>query len=602
MSTASALATPPATAPRRTRLGEILVGSGAITEAQLHHALAQQPHLKLALGKVLIRLNYVTDDQIRQALSTQLNIPYIDLDKIAIDTGLARVITRSYARRHSVVPIARVGRSLTVAMDDPTAQAVVHELSMLTGSAITVVTASTKAIQRTFARLYGTGADASSPAAPRPAAVPAPQAGSAPSASRMATTTTLTLDEAASGRADELFSAVLREAIARQTSDIHLEMLPSGLHIRYRVDGVLRRPNLGPLQRHLDKSAREVISRVKILSKLDIAERRRPQDGSFQAVVERNGRGITVDLRVSCVPSYSGESVVIRILDRSRAPRSLDDLDLSPVVTERLQNLLKRTTGIFLVTGPTGSGKSTTLYSCLLRLHRPEIRILTAEDPVEYVYEELSQSEVNDAIGNTFATFLRAFLRHDPEVIMVGEIRDEETAEMAFRAAQTGHFLLSTLHTNSAVAALPRLLDLDIESSLIASSLVGVMSQRLVRKICPDCAEPYTPPPDQIREFFTRVPEDVAFMHGRGCDACGGTGYRGRMIIADLWVPDEEDAMLITREAPFDEVRRSAERTTFSMAQDAHDRLLSGRTTLEELLRVLPYTAVAEHRARFSAP
>jgi type IV pilus assembly protein PilB len=602
MSTASALATPPATAPRRTRLGEILVGSGAITEAQLHHALAQQPHLKLALGKVLIRLNYVTDDQIRQALSTQLNIPYIDLDKIAIDTGLARVITRSYARRHSVVPIARVGRSLTVAMDDPTAQAVVHELSMLTGSAITVVTASTKAIQRTFARLYGTGADASSPAAPRPAAVPAPQAGSAASASRMATTTTLTLDEAASGRADELFSAVLREAIARQTSDIHLEMLPSGLHIRYRVDGVLRRPNLGPLQRHLDKSAREVISRVKILSKLDIAERRRPQDGSFQAVVERNGRGITVDLRVSCVPSYSGESVVIRILDRSRAPRSLDDLDLSPVVTERLQNLLKRTTGIFLVTGPTGSGKSTTLYSCLLRLHRPEIRILTAEDPVEYVYEELSQSEVNDAIGNTFATFLRAFLRHDPEVIMVGEIRDEETAEMAFRAAQTGHFLLSTLHTNSAVAALPRLLDLDIESSLIASSLVGVMSQRLVRKICPDCAEPYTPPADQIREFFTRVPEDVAFMHGRGCDACGGTGYRGRMIIADLWVPDEEDAMLITREAPFDEVRRSAERTTFSMAQDAHDRLLSGRTTLEELLRVLPYTAVAEHRARFSAP
>ncbi|HVT48905.1 MAG TPA: ATPase, T2SS/T4P/T4SS family [Vicinamibacterales bacterium] len=599
MSTASALASPPTTAPRRTRLGEILVRGGAITEEQLQHALTEQPHLKLALGKVLIRLSYVTDDQIRQALSTQLNIPYIDLDKIAIDTGLSRIITRSYARRHSVVPIARVGRSLTVAMDDPTAQAVVHELTMLTGSAITVVTASTKAIQRTFARLYGTSADsASAGAGPAVAAPPAPRP--AVPIARPTTTTTLP-DEAASGRGDELFYAVLREAIAHQTSDIHLEMLPSGLHIRYRVDGVLRRPNLGPLQRHLDKSAREVISRVKILSKLDIAERRRPQDGSFQAVVERNGRGITVDLRVSCVPSYSGESVVIRILDRSRAPRSLDDLDLSPVVTERLQNLLKRTTGIFLVTGPTGSGKSTTLYSCLLRLHRPEIRILTAEDPVEYVYEELSQSEVNDAIGNTFATFLRAFLRHDPEVIMVGEIRDEETAEMAFRAAQTGHFLLSTLHTNSAVAALPRLLDLDIESSLIASSLVGVMSQRLVRKICPDCVEPFTPPADQVREFFTRVPDNVHFVHGRGCETCGGSGYRGRMIVADLWVPDEEDAMLITREAPFDEIRRSTERTTFSMAQDANDRLMAGRTTLEELLRVLPYTAVAEHRLRFSA-
>jgi type IV pilus assembly protein PilB len=601
MSTASALASPAATAPRRTRLGEILVGSGAITEDQLQQALAQQPHLKLALGKVLIRLNYVTDDQIRQALSTQLNVPYIDLDKIAIDTSLARIITRSYARRHSVVPIARVGRSLTVAMDDPTAQAVVHELTMLTGSAITVVTASTKAIQRTFARLYGTSAEPS-PAGPgRPSAAPPAPKPAAPVA-RPTMATTIALDEAAMGRADELFYAVLREAIARHTSDIHLEMLPSGLHIRYRVDGVLRRPNLGPLQRHLDKSAREVISRVKILSKLDIAERRRPQDGSFQAVVERDGRGITVDLRVSCVPSYSGESVVIRILDRSRAPRSLDDLDLSPVVTERLQNLLKRTTGIFLVTGPTGSGKSTTLYSCLLRLHRPEIRILTAEDPVEYVYEELSQSEVNETIGNTFATFLRAFLRHDPEVIMVGEIRDEETAEMAFRAAQTGHFLLSTLHTNSAVAALPRLLDLDIESSLIASSLVGVMSQRLVRKICPDCVEPFTPPADQVREFFTRVPDNLRFVHGRGCDACGGTGYRGRMIIADLWVPDEEDAMLITREAPFDAIRQSAERTTFSMAQDANDRLMAGRTTIEELLRVLPYTAVAEHRARFSAP
>jgi type IV pilus assembly protein PilB len=262
--------------------------------------------------------------------------------------------------------------------------------------------------------------------------------------------------------------------------------------------------------------------------------------------------------------------------------------------------LLQRPTGIFLVTGPTGSGKSTTLYACLMKLHRPEIRILTAEDPVEYVYDELSQSEVNDAIGNTFAGYLRAFLRHDPEIIMIGEIRDQETAEMAFRAAQTGHLLLSTLHTNSAIAALPRLLDLKIESALIASSLIGVMSQRLARRLCPSCRQEYRPSPDVVNEFFESVPAHVEFYHGAGCADCNFSGYKGRMMIADLWVPDDQDAVLITRQAPFDEVRRSAQRTTFSMAQDAHERLAAGCTTLEELLRVLPYSAVAEHRARFS--
>ena len=261
--------------------------------------------------------------------------------------------------------------------------------------------------------------------------------------------------------------------------------------------------------------------------------------------------------------------------------------------------LLQRTTGIFLVTGPTGSGKSTTLYAVLMKLHRPEIRILTAENPVEYVYDELSQSEVNDAIGNTFASYLRAFLRHDPEIIMVGEIRDQETAEMAFRAAQTGHLLLSTLHTNTAIATLPRLLDLKIESSLIASSLIGVMSQRLVRRTCLFCRQPYTPSPHVLNEFFQPEPVLLKFYQGAGCAECGFSGYKGRMIVADLWVPDDQDAVLITRQAPFDEIRESAQRTTFSMAEDAHERLVAGLTTPEELLRVLPYTAVAEHRARF---
>ena len=579
----------------RGRLGEILREFGAISEAQLEHALAQQAQLKLPLGKVLLKLNYVTDETVRQALAKQLNIPYIDLEKVTLDRRLARVINKSYARRHSLLPIAQVGRTLTVAMDDPTAAAVIDELMGLTSFGITVVTASSRAIQRAFRRLYEDsvaettetlGADLII------SSVDAPVETSPPASA--------TRDEGATRRADELFRQILFRALEANCSDIHLEMLPSGLHVRYRIDGVLRQPHFGPLQDNLDQNMREITSRIRILCKLDIAERRRPQDGSFQVSLNRGGSKVTIDLRVSVIPSYSGESVVIRILDQTRAPRSIAALDLSPVVSSRLEELIQRPTGIFLVTGPTGSGKSTTLYACLMKLHRPEIRILTAEDPVEYVYEELSQAEVNEDIGNTFAAYLRAFLRHDPEIIMVGEIRDQETAEIAFRAAQTGHLLLSTLHTNSAIAALPRLLDLQIESSLIASSLIGVISQRLVRRICLACRQEYAPSPTALHEFFETAPTRLTFYRGAGCADCGFSGYKGRMMVADLWVPDEQDLGLITRQAPFDEVNESARRTTYSMAQDAHERLLAGTTTVEELLRVLPYGAIEEHRARFS--
>jgi type II secretory ATPase GspE/PulE/Tfp pilus assembly ATPase PilB-like protein len=376
-------------------------------------------------------------------------------------------------------------------------------------------------------------------------------------------------------------------------------MLANGLRVRFRIDGVLRKPDFGVHQAAIDQSAREIVSRIKILAKLDIAERRRPQDGSFHMRPSKDAQ--PVDLRVSVIPSYTGESVVVRILDRSHSPKDLADLNLHPVISERLEALLKRTTGIILVTGPTGSGKSTTMYSCLMRLNNPEIRILTAEDPVEYVYEELSQGEVNHTIGNSFAMYLRAFLRHDPEVIMIGEIRDQETAEMAFRAAQTGHLLLSTLHTNSAILALPRLRDLEIESSLIAASLNGVMSQRLVRKICESCKAPHQPDEKLMLEFFGNGQPSMQLLKGTGCASCGFSGYHGRMLIADLWVPDEEDRILIAQEATVEAVHKSAERTIFSMAQDAHDRLAAGTTTLEELLRVLPHTSVVEFRERFGA-
>ena len=359
---------------------------------------------------------------------------------------------------------------------------------------------------------------------------------------------------------------------------------------RFRIDGVLEEMSLGELQTVCNQNAREVVSRLKILGKLDISERRRPQDGSFRVRVDRQGEQTSVDLRISVVPGYYGESVVLRILDRKRAPASIEQLGFSKPAASKLRQLLRRPSGILLATGPTGSGKSTTLYASLMTLYRPQIRILTAEDPIEYIYEQFSQSEVNEQIGNTFASYLRAFLRHDPEVIMVGEIRDEETAEMAFRAAQTGHLLLSTLHTNTAVAAVTRLLDLKIDPNMLASSLIGVLGQRLVREVCRSCKAESQPSDELMREFFDTPPAGMTFYQGRGCHECNFTGFHGRMTVSELWVPNEEDLILINKGAPFEELRASSRRTTLSMADDALERLVAGRTTLEELIRMLPYS------------
>ena len=567
-----------------------MIRSGAIDASQLETALAQQTEQKLPIGQLLVKLGYVSDDAVRMAIAAQLGIPYVDLDNTRIDRHLARVLNRTFARRHVLLPVAQNGRTLTIAMDDPTRTGLVDDINKMTGLTVTIVTSSAPGIQRALQRLY----DEESPAAPA-AETPRTPARPGPEAAKPHAQVP---DEQVSQRADELFQQVLTLAIENRCSDIHIEMLPAGLHVRFRVDGVLREPGFGSLQQALNRSMREVISRIKILAKLDISERRRPQDGSFRFQIERKGVNTNVDLRVSMIPSYSGESVVIRILDRTGAPSGLSDLKLTKEMTSRIEQVLRRTAGIFLVTGPTGSGKSTTLYACLSHLRQPEIRILTAEDPVEYVYDDMSQTEVNTEIGNTFAAFLRAFLRHDPEIIMVGEIRDEETAEMSFRAAQTGHLLLSTLHTNSALAALPRLLDLGVDPSLVASSLMGVISQRLARQVCQDCRKPDKPSDELMREFFGRTKPDIQLFKGAGCTRCHGAGYRGRTLVADLWVPDEHDNVLIMSKAPFEELRKSAERTTISMAQDAHSRLAEGRTTIEELARVLPYTSIVEHRER----
>jgi type IV pilus assembly protein PilB len=580
---------------KRSKLGDVLVRSGAIMREQLQHALGQQAKYKMPLGQLLVKLGHLTDERMRQALGLQLNVPYIDLDRVAPDPKLARLVNRSYARRHFVVPVACLGNTLTVCMDDPTDRATLEELTRTTSHELSVVTSSHQAIVTALTRLY---------ADPKPAAATTgehleiftEQEGEAPP-----TKSRYVHDYQQEKNAGTVVRRLLTMAIEHRASDVHIEMLSNRLNVRFRIDGILESLDMGDLQAACHDSAREIVSRVKVLASLDIAERRRPQDGAFRVRIDRNGGQASIDLRVSVIPSVYGESVVLRVLDRTRQPQSIDALGFPREAAGRLRELLRRPSGILLVTGPTGSGKSTTLYAALNTMYRPQIRVLTVEDPVEHVYEQFSQSEVSEQIGNTFAAYLRAFLRHDPEVIMVGEIRDEETAEVAFRAAQTGHLLLSTLHTNTAVEAVTRLRDLHIDPNLMASSLMGVLGQRLVREVCAHCKTEYRPSEELLRQVFEQSAHGMTFYKGQGCEKCNFTGYHGRMTVMELWVPDDKDVILLAKGASFEKIRSSALRTTFSMAECAWSLLEDGRTNIEELIRMLPYSSIDDMRARSSA-
>lgn len=571
---------------KRSRLGEILLRSGAITEDQLNFALAQQRESELRLGEILVKLNLVTEQGLRQALCAHFNVPLADLDKLVLDPALSTVVSKEFAKRHRILAIAQVDNSITVAMEDPANIDVIEELESWTGRAVHVVAAAPDAFARGLARLYG------DEDAIRPDVVHRLEL-----ISTEATPERGSREYAPDSRqAEEIVRKLIALAMEWRASDIHLETLEGRVQTRLRIDGELRNLDIVRLQEAINTNQREVISRIKILGGLDIAERRRPQDGSFRARLVKNNQVIRVNVRVSVIPGYHGEAVVLRILDPRRAPTSLDGLGFSSQMAEGLGALLRNTAGMMLLTGPTGCGKSTTLYAALMGLGRPGIRILTVEDPIEYVFESFSQCEVNERIGNTFARFLRSFLRHDPEVIMVGEIRDDETAEMAFRAAQTGHLVLSTLHATDAVGAIARLQDLRVDRSLITACLLGVMSQRLIRTTCTYCQEPYVPADDLMREFFDEPPVGIRWSHGRGCSRCHFSGYLGRTAVGELWIPSDQDIRMINKDASVDELRRGGQSSTLLMVDDVKERLFAGQTTLEELIRMLPYRAVHQFR------
>ena len=589
---------------RRSKLGDLLVKSKAITPSQLEVALTEQRRGKQTLGEVVVRLRFVTEEQMRRALCQQLHINFFDLDSIVLDRDLRTLINPRFARKRLVVPIARVGQTLVVAMDDPTRTPVIDDLKASIGLDIEVITSTTASIRRALEHMYAL-TENQAPERPGLVAVDqqVPIIGHEPNIlsfeeiDRLAEDklTYVDVHHAAEGTAS-MVRRLLKLAVEWGASDIHLEAVEHGIQTRFRIDGVLQELGLDDLDELMNQNRGKLLSRLKILSKLDIAERRRPQDGSFRARLTRDGQTATVDFRISIIPGYYGESAVIRILDPRGLPQSVEGLGLRAPVALGLRQLLRSSTGILLVTGPTGSGKSTSLFGALKSVYQPGIKILTAENPIEYVCDSFRQHEVDERLGNTFAAFLRSFLRHDPDVIMIGEIRDGETANLAFRAAQTGHLVLSTLHANDAISALPRLLDLGVDANLIASSLLGVLSQRLAREVCSECREPYAPPRELLEETLGTARVGFEWFRGAGCSACNYTGYRGRMVLSELWTPNDADVVLINKGAPFEEVRESARRTTLSMADDVAEKLAHGRTNLEELIRALPHSALRQLR------
>ncbi len=549
----------------RRKLGEILIDLGYIDFTQLETALQEQQNSGGLLGQVLIRLGYITADQLAEAQAEQYDVDYEPIDPEALQAEAIAKLPATMAKSLKVLPLRIEDSKLVVAMLNPLDVDALDAIQRQSGMYVKVVYTNPDTLLKAIDFHYGA-------AAPGDATLDD------------VISDTHSASESEEENIDDLRRAVedapvvrivnmlLLEAVNGRASDIHLEPRRTHLEVRYRIDGELQ--HIRNIPRSLMAPC---ISRIKVMADMDIAERRVPQDGRITIKVE----GRQVDLRVSTLPIQYGERVVMRILDRDRSIRRLDELGFSLHNLTTFRWLLQRPNGIILVTGPTGSGKTTTLYAALREIQSVARNIITCEDPIEYELEGINQSNVNEKAGLTFAVQLRAILRQDPDVVLVGEIRDQETAEIACRAAMTGHLVLSTLHTNDAVSAIPRLMDMGVEPFLISSSLVGVVAQRLVRVICPHCKRAYEPTLAELRIIGRYVDR---LYRGEGCQACGGRGYLGRISVHEILVVDEEVRALTVQHAPSSQILESAMRNgMIPMAQDGIEKAIQGITTLEEV-------------------
>jgi len=555
---------------KKLRLGDLLVEVGLISEEQLKSALEKQRSLGKRLGEVLLDEGYITQQDLTKVLETHLGIESINLKQNAADPKVARMIPENLARRHVVIPVQVAKGRLLLAMRDPLDQIAIQDIRLLVQMQVTPVLATRDDIITSIERVFSqaTAAKAADDFVQSQAGMLAG------------------LDDASldvnSAPVVRLVHSALENAVRSGASDVHIEPNSDQMRVRIRVDGILQETLTTSLGTH-----GAVTSRVKVMAGLNISEKRVPQDGRIMITVDKR----EIDLRVSTMPTTYGEKVVMRILDRANFMVGKENLGFSPGDLEKFDRLVAKPHGIILVTGPTGSGKTTTLYAMLAELNDHKKNIITLEDPVEYDMKGINQTQINIKAGLTFATGLRAVLRQDPDIIMVGEIRDSETAEIAARSALTGHLVLSTLHTNDAPGAVARLMDMEVEPFLISSSLIGVVAQRLVRKVCPVCKEQYEAGEREKRILHYPYDVPLTLTRGRGCDNCNRTGYKGRVGVFEIMEVGKELRLLIDKGAPTDELRDTAINLGMvPLEKDAQQKVLNGITTLEEMLRVT-YTA-----------
>jgi type IV pilus assembly protein PilB len=546
----------------RKPLGQTLVEQGDLSREGLARALDEQRRSGAALREVLLRLELADEGAILAYYEEQLGTPRVDLAAYAIEPDAVRLVPDRIARQHRLIPLFRIGNAITVAMTDPLDVVALDEVKQATGLDVDVVVATEAQVREAVERHF-------------------PQAAS--NLDQLLREQAPRLPEEVPGRPEEdgpvirFVNALVQQAVREGASDLHFEPDESNLRVRLRVDGVLRETSVQAKAIHAS-----VVARIKVMASLDIAERRLPQDG--RARLELAGK--SYDLRVSTIPTIHGENVVVRVLDRSSALLDIDELGLAPATLATVKRLVARPNGIVLVTGPTGSGKTTTLYACILHINTVQRNIVTLEDPVEYHLPSIRQTQVDPDVGLSFARGLRSLLRQDPDVIMVGEIRDADTAEIAVRSALTGHLVLSTLHTNDAAGALPRLLDMKIEPFLLSSAMAGVVAQRLVRRACEKCRRPFTPPAETLAELGLDPAGAHGFVEAPGCPACGRTGYRGRMGIFEVLEVTDAVRTRIAEGANAEEILRAARRAGMgTLREDAVRKAAEGLTTIEEVFR-----------------
>ena len=570
-------------------LGDLLIEQGWISALQLETALAHQRERGGRLGAILVRLGYLSEEEVSAILSRQCGIESVDLNVYDVDPKAVALLPRDAAVRYSALPLSRAGRTLTVAMIDPANIFAIDDIKFMTGLNIQPVIVSSTSLVAAIDRYYGS--DRSVELAGAMGAVLADQAGGqacevAVEAGTDEGEEEINLDSlegADLAPVVRLVNLILFDALRRQASDIHIEPYEKEVRVRFRLDGLLYHVMNPPLRmRHA------LASRLKIMARLDIAERRLPQDGRMKVRVRMADRARSLDFRVSTLPTIFGEKIVMRVLDKESLRLDMRELGFEPEALEKFRRNIERPYGMVLVTGPTGSGKTSTLYSALQSLNTPSTNILTAEDPVEFNLPGINQVQMKESIGLNFSTALRSFLRQDPNVILVGEIRDFETAEIAVKAALTGHLVLSTLHTNDAPSTVSRLMNMGIEPFLVATSVSLIQAQRLVRRVCRECAMEVSYPAEALAGVGFPASEHhrLTLVRGRGCEACNGTGYKGRIGLYEvLEVTDSMRELILVGASGLEIRRRAIDEGMRTLRQSGLEKIRAGLTTIEEVTR-----------------